>query len=228
MVVPSAEVDGHERGAGLDQPAGQHTALAPVVPAVAVAQVRIFQADVERPPRHGAADELERLLAEAVHRRLHVGRFDGSPHVVEASRQTAAILQLVDAQARDEVEVLDAEIRSIRIAAGLAVRDEPAAMLTHRHPDQDGHLRKEILSYGVGLSAMITKQALGGQTIAIARRIAPALRHLRDPQSRKNVRKDHAYPRRYDWIERAGMAVGPMAYLRSRRHERRLAAGARR
>ena len=72
---------------------------------------------------------------------------------------------------------------------------------------------------------MITKQALDGQALAIARRVPLALRHLRDPASRKNVRKGPDYPRVFDWIERAGMVAGPLAYLRSPRHERRLAAG---
>ena len=73
---------------------------------------------------------------------------------------------------------------------------------------------------------MITKQALDGQALAIARRIPLALGHLRNADSRKNVRKGPTYPKRLDWIERAGMVTGPVAYLRSRRHEQRLAAGA--
>lgn len=119
-------------------------------------------------------------------------------------------------------EDLDLFVRVL--LAGHAIVYEPAAMLSHRHPDEDRRLRNEIFSYGVGLVAMITKQALDGQALAIARRIPLALRHLRDPASRKNVRKAPEYPRSFDWIERAGMVVGPFAYLRSRRHERRLAA----
>jgi GT2 family glycosyltransferase len=118
-------------------------------------------------------------------------------------------------------EDLDLFVRVL--LAGHAIVYEPAAMLSHRHPDEDRRLRNEIFSYGVGLVAMITKQALDGQALAIARRIPLALRHLRDPSSRKNVRKAPEYPRSFDWIERAGMLVGPFAYLRSRRHERRLA-----
>jgi GT2 family glycosyltransferase len=110
--------------------------------------------------------------------------------------------------------------------AGHAIVYEPAAMLFHRHPDAADHLRREVYSYGVGLVAMITKQALDGQALAIARRIPLALRHLLSPDSRKNVRKGPAYPKRLDWIERAGMVTGPVAYLRSRRNEHRLAAGA--
>jgi GT2 family glycosyltransferase len=119
-------------------------------------------------------------------------------------------------------EDLDLFVRVL--LAGHALVYEPAAMLSHRHPDEDRRLRSEIFGYGVGLVAMITKQALDGQALAIARRVPLALRHLRDPASRKNVRKAPDYPRSFDWIERAGMLVGPFAYLRSRRHERRLAA----
>jgi GT2 family glycosyltransferase len=121
-------------------------------------------------------------------------------------------------------EDLDLFVRVL--LGGHAIVYEPAAMLAHRHPDEDRGLRAEIFSYGVGLAAMITKQALDGQALAIARRVPSALRHLRDPASRKNVRKGPGYPRSYDWIERAGMALGPVAYLRSLRHERRLAAAA--
>jgi GT2 family glycosyltransferase len=117
-------------------------------------------------------------------------------------------------------EDLDLFVRVL--LAGHAIVYEPAAMLAHRHPDEDRRLRSEIFSYGVGLAAMVTKQALDGQALAIVRRIPLALRHLRDPGSRKNVGKGPGYPRSYDWIERAGMAVGPVAYLRSRRRERKL------
>jgi O-antigen biosynthesis protein len=119
-------------------------------------------------------------------------------------------------------EDLDLFVRVL--LAGHAIVYEPAAMLSHRHPDEDRRLRSEIFGYGVGLVAMITKQALDGQALAIARRVPLALRHLRDPESRKNVRKTPDYPRIFDWIERAGMVAGPFAYLRARRHERRLAA----
>jgi hypothetical protein len=68
---------------------------------------------------------------------------------------------------------------------------------------------------------MITKQMVTGQALAVLRRIPRAVRFLRDPTSRKNVRKGDTYDRRYDWIERAGIAYGPVAYLRSRQQQRR-------
>ena len=68
---------------------------------------------------------------------------------------------------------------------------------------------------------MITKQMVTGQAFGVLRRIPRAIRFLRDPTSRKNVRKGDAYDRRYDWIELAGIAYGPVAYLRSRQQQRR-------
>ena len=103
---------------------------------------------------------------------------------------------------------------------------EPAAMIWHRHPADPEHVRRELYSYGVGLSAMLTKQMLTGQAWAILRRVPRALWFLVDPSSRKNVRKGPEYPRHFDWLERAGMLAGPLAYLRSRRHESRLRAAA--
>ena len=120
-------------------------------------------------------------------------------------------------------EDLDLFVRLL--LGGHVIVYEPAAMISHRHPDDDQHLRSEVFGYGMGLTAMLTKQALNGQALAIARRIPPALKHLFDHDSRKNVRKGPSYPRQLDWVERVGMLVGPIAYLRSRRHERRLAGG---
>ncbi|MGH2852129.1 MAG: glycosyltransferase, partial [Solirubrobacteraceae bacterium] len=116
-------------------------------------------------------------------------------------------------------EDLDLFIRVL--LAGHAIVYEPAAIIWHRHPDTTQHLRREIFGYGIGLSAMITKQMASGQALAVLRRIPRAIRFLRDPTSRKNVRKGDTYDRRYDWIERAGIAYGPVAYFRSRMQQRR-------
>jgi GT2 family glycosyltransferase len=122
-------------------------------------------------------------------------------------------------------EDLDLYVRVL--LAGHSIVYDPAAILWHRHPDHPKHLRSEIFSYGVGLSAMMTKQLMDGHARAILERIPAAVRFLRDPGSRKNVRKGSAYPREFDWIERAGFAAGPFAYLASRRTEQRLRSGAR-
>ncbi len=118
-------------------------------------------------------------------------------------------------------EDLDLYVRVL--LAGYAIVYEPAAMLFHRHPDRAEHLRREVFGYGVGLSAMVMKQMVAGQALAVLRRLPRALRYLRDPSSRKNVRKGPSYERRYDWIELAGIAAGPFAYLASRQQQRRYA-----
>ena len=123
-------------------------------------------------------------------------------------------------------EDLDLYVR-VLLARHLLVY-EPAAVIWHRHPDGPQHLQREIFNYGVGLSAMMTKQMLDGHTRAILGRVPAGLRFVRDPASRKNVRKGPAYPKRFDWIERAGMAAGPIAYLASRREQRRVVASANR
>jgi GT2 family glycosyltransferase len=117
-------------------------------------------------------------------------------------------------------EDLDIYVRVL--LAGHSIVYDPAAILWHRHPDHPQHLRREIFSYGVGLSAMMTKQLMDGHTREILARVPAAVRFLRDPGSRKNVRKGSAYPKEFDWIERAGFAAGPFAYLASRLTEQRL------
>ena len=112
-------------------------------------------------------------------------------------------------------EDLDLFVRVLM--AGYALVYEPAAMLWHEHPDGDGRLGREIFGYGVSLTAMLTKQALAGHAPEMLRRVPAAVRFMRDPQSRKNIRKAPDYPRTYDWLELAGLAWGPLAYALSRR-----------
>jgi GT2 family glycosyltransferase len=121
-------------------------------------------------------------------------------------------------------EDLDLYVRVL--LAGHSLVYDPVAILWHRHPDHPKHLRSEIFSYGVGLSAMMTKQLMDGHTRAILRRVPAAVRFLRDPDSRKNVRKGSSYPTQFDWIERAGFAAGPFAYLASRLSDRRVRSAA--
>jgi GT2 family glycosyltransferase len=115
-------------------------------------------------------------------------------------------------------EDLDLYVRLL--LTGHTIVYEPAAMIFHRHPDATEHVRREVFCYGVGLSAMVMKQMVAGQALAVLRRLPRALRYLLDPTSRKNVRKGPEYDHRYDWIERAGIAAGPFAYLASRRQQR--------
>ncbi len=112
-------------------------------------------------------------------------------------------------------EDLDLFVRVL--TAGYALVYEPAAVLWHEHPDGVQRLNRELFGYGIGLAAMLTKQMLQGHAPVMLRGVPEAWRFMRDPVSRKNVRKPDDYPRMLEWIERAGMVVGPVAYAHSRR-----------
>ena len=118
-------------------------------------------------------------------------------------------------------EDLDVYVRTL--LAGRAIVYEPAAMVWHRSPAHGPQIRSEVFRYGVSLAAVMTKFAAHGHALRILRRVPAGLRFLRDPQSRKNAGKPREYPRRLDWIEYAGMALGPFAYAASRRRTARLA-----
>jgi O-antigen biosynthesis protein len=111
-------------------------------------------------------------------------------------------------------EDLDLYIRLL--LAGHVIAYEPSAIVWHEHPDGPERLRRQVYRYGVGLGATLTKQLLLGPARLELLRAAPAgVRYASDPGSRKNVAKSAAYPRRLDWLERAGMLAGPFAYLLS-------------
>ena len=111
-------------------------------------------------------------------------------------------------------EDLDLFVRVLR--AGAAIAYEPGAVLWHDHPDDMHHLRREAWTYGVGLTAMLAKHALDvRQTRAVLALLPKGLSHLNDPASRKNAGKDPSFPRALERLERAGMLVGPMAFLAS-------------
>jgi GT2 family glycosyltransferase len=119
-------------------------------------------------------------------------------------------------------EDLDMFIRVL--LSGQALVYEPAAILWHQHPGGARGVRRRAFGYGVSLSALITKYLVGGHAPAILARAPAAWRFMRDPTSRKNAGKPHDFPVSLEWIERLGMLVGPIAYLRSRRLARALGA----
>jgi GT2 family glycosyltransferase len=111
-------------------------------------------------------------------------------------------------------EDLDLFIRVLR--TGVELVYEPDALLRHEHRSSRGELRRHAFDYGVGLSAMLTKQLLtGAQRRELVRRIPAGARYLLDRDSPKNAAKGPSYPRLLDLLERLGMALGPFAYLAS-------------
>jgi GT2 family glycosyltransferase len=94
---------------------------------------------------------------------------------------------------------------------------EPGAILWHEHPDGARRLRRQVYRYGIGLTAMLTKQFVTGSERQHLLQCAPAgLRYAVSPTSRKNARKAADRPRLLDALEGVGMAVGPGAYMASR------------
>ena len=99
---------------------------------------------------------------------------------------------------------------------GQAIAYEPSAIVWHEHPDGPQRLRSQVYRYGVGLGATFAKQLFRGPARRELLRAVPAgVRYGTDPQSRKNAAKGDDYPRSLDWLERAGVVAGPVAYALS-------------
>jgi O-antigen biosynthesis protein len=90
-------------------------------------------------------------------------------------------------------------------------------MVRHRHREHDREFRKQALSYGIGLSALLTSRLLRSpqERRAIARRVLSGLTHALSPSSSKNALKSQSYPRYLTLLELIGIAYGPIAYFRS-------------
>jgi GT2 family glycosyltransferase len=117
-------------------------------------------------------------------------------------------------------EDLDICIRVLGAGAQLAY--EPRAIIWHRHPDTEAHLRRRAFDYGTALGAMISKHILSGpDRWTILSRIPQGIRYYTDPASRKNAARGSAFPRGLARLERIGLLYGPLAYLASRVEARR-------
>jgi GT2 family glycosyltransferase len=98
---------------------------------------------------------------------------------------------------------------------------EPSAIVFHEHPDNREGVRERAFGYGVGLTAMLTRQLVAGPRLRLLRAIPAGIRHALDPRSRKNAGRSATYPRALTALERLGMAFGPIAYALSSRADRR-------
>jgi O-antigen biosynthesis protein len=111
-------------------------------------------------------------------------------------------------------EDLDICIRLI--LSGQTLVYEPRAIVRHRHLDSERLLYRKVFSYGIGLGALIAKHVTSGPNRAELIRLIPAgVRYLLARGSRKNAMKGRDFPRRLDLIEWTGLALGPVAYMRS-------------
>ncbi len=111
-------------------------------------------------------------------------------------------------------EELDLFIRLLQ--RGWAIVYEPRALVWHDHPVGRRRLRRQAYGYGVGLTAMLTKQLVAGpDRTGLLRRVPGGVRYALDPASRKNAGKEHDFPRELQLLEWLGLLSGPLAYLRS-------------
>jgi GT2 family glycosyltransferase len=110
------------------------------------------------------------------------------------------------------------------IAAGYAIVYEPSALVWHRHRRDYRALQNQAFTYGLGLTAYLTKIVIDRPSRAriLLARLAPGLAHGLSPSSPKNIGKRADYPAELTWRERYGMLVGPVAYARGRWQRRRL------
>ncbi len=114
---------------------------------------------------------------------------------------------------------VDSEALLRTVLEGRTVLYEPAAIVHHIHRADYTDLRKQVYSYGVGLTAYLLKTMLSRPELIpdVARRIPAGLRFALSPTSEKNDEKRGDYPSELTRLELRGMAYGPLAYLRSRR-----------
>lgn len=111
------------------------------------------------------------------------------------------------------------------LMAGYRLVYEPSAILRHSHRRDEDGLRSQIYSYGVGLTAYLTKCLFDNPRLlpGFIARIPSGLRFLFSPSSPKNIKKRSGYPKELNKLELKGMLRGPFAYLQGRRRRQRAA-----
>lgn len=110
----------------------------------------------------------------------------------------------------------DIEAFSHAILRGGRLVYEPRSICWHKHRREEAALRRQLVAYGAGFTAILTKwllrdlhllPALVRAALAVARStLMPGPRRLRDRPS---------LPRELDRLELRGMLLGPALYLRS-------------
>ena len=109
------------------------------------------------------------------------------------------------------------------VLAGGQVVHEPAALVWHAHPREYSMLRRRMWGYGLGLSACITRSVAKRPRLLplLLRRLPKGIAFALSPRSEKNTKRQGDYPAELIWLELAGLALGPFAYIRSRWQQRR-------
>jgi hypothetical protein len=111
------------------------------------------------------------------------------------------------------------------VTSGATVAFEPAALVRHTHRRTERAFLRQVLMYGVGLTAMYTSLIAHDRrhALALLRKLPAGVRLLVRPRGERSVSAAPSYPRRALLYQVVGMALGPIAYARSRRWARRAA-----
>jgi GT2 family glycosyltransferase len=111
------------------------------------------------------------------------------------------------------------------VSSGATVAFEPAALVRHSHRRTERAFLHQVLSYGIGLTAMFTSLIVHDRrhAVAILRKVPDGLRLLARPRAARSMSRRPSYPRRALLYQVLGMAYGPIAYARSSRWARRAA-----
>jgi GT2 family glycosyltransferase len=111
------------------------------------------------------------------------------------------------------------------LAAGKALVYEPAAVVWHRYEGEDlASLRRRAFGYGAGLTAYLTSVVVEEPVRLVDLvRLAPAgLRWSGGRTSPRRAAIELGYPSKLLWVERRGMAYGPLGYLWGRARRRKM------
>jgi glycosyltransferase involved in cell wall biosynthesis len=104
------------------------------------------------------------------------------------------------------------------VMQGHTIVYEPAALLYHPHHRDYAGLRKQMYSYGMGLTAYLTKSVVDQPMLLfdLIKKTPYGIFFIFSSRSPKNDHKSTSYPKeltRFEWL---GMLYGPLAYVRSR------------
>jgi glycosyltransferase involved in cell wall biosynthesis/GT2 family glycosyltransferase len=109
------------------------------------------------------------------------------------------------------------------ILSGRQLAHDPKAIVWHAHPRDYEELEERVWGYGVGYTACLTRAVLDhpGLLVEMARKLPQGLKFALSPKSEKNAGRQGDFPKHLVRSEVLGMAYGPVAYVRSRRDQRR-------
>ena len=105
------------------------------------------------------------------------------------------------------------------VRGGYKLVYEPAALVHHIHRRRYAELQKQIYSYGVAVTAYLTKSILDTPQLflELILKIPYGLFFVLSTKSSKNKQKSSQYPRNLTLAELKGLLHGPMAYIGRRR-----------